>query len=399
MRAGRARQAVAAAAVLAGVLVCGGVHAQFPTDGPTPDIFLHRPAWTEADGRHAREAAADCFGAGADPILLNGRVLYSGQANSLHGVRASPSGVVAITTPASRPNQYQASIYPDGVDHDAFVLPFGEGDIVAVQSLSNDGRYVSWPDLSDHVVIVDIRTRKPVQTPQIDCSPRESRWLGDKLFVSCGDDNVGAMLFAPAGDEFRRAAVFQPVALSDAPRRAIVDESGTVFVRGDKVYATIDAVLAEAGLPDFPQSLDERSFRLGDHVLQLAHTDPHDADPFALTLRDIATGRVLSGRTLTRTFTEPSGEIDTCAPVDNVRLEMEPWSFRVAAAPDGRWFAALIGHGDVIETFDGATLAPLAVYALNRSPYDAAVGLAILPDGRLLAWSDMDVDVYTPPAR
>jgi len=392
----RLHRQVAAAALLAGVLACGGARAQLPADGPTPDIFLHRPAWTEADGRHARGAAADCFGAGADPILLNGRVLYSGQANSLLGVRASPSGVVAITTPASRPNQYQASIYPDGVDHDAFILPFDEGDIVAVQSLSNDGRYVSWPDLFGDAEIFDVHTRKRVQTPQIDCGSRESRWLGDRLFVTCGYA-ARNLLLDTAADGFRQAAIFPIAALSELARRAIVDESGTVFVRGDKVYPGIDAVLADGGAPDFPQSLDERSFRLGDRVLQLAHTDPHDADPPTLTLRDIASGRVLSGRTLARTFTEPSGEIDTCAPVDNVRLETEPWSFRVAAAPDGRWFAMLIGDGDVIETFDGATLAPLAVYTLNRSPYDAAVGLAILPDGRFLAWSDMDVDVYAPP--
>jgi hypothetical protein len=360
-----------AAATAAIALALGAPHAVAQgAPEPTPSIYSWPPPpWGQMDRALETTLAAACAGPEASIVIMHGRTVFNGVRNSIRRVSASPNGALAIYLTGDSMNA-QTLVYADGVDKPARRLV--TGDKVA---LSTDGRALAWLDDAG-VEVTDLLTDRRTLIRRPDCETNESpRWIGQDLMVECEGPDVEVQVFERAADGFRLGSSFNlPDGASDEAigRLAIVDESGTRFLRGERVYPSVATVVADHGMPAFPASVGEQIYRIGDRLLQIEGNEPGDEGAPTLVARDANAGATEQRLTL------PSAR---CRVRD------------VAVAPDGRTFALLLDRS-VVQVFDAADLSTKAVYSLRRSGWDPAEWLAVLPDGRLVSGSDASVQVH-----
>jgi hypothetical protein len=356
------------------VLVCVAAMAGAPrvvAQTDTPALYMQTPAWGPLDRTIDQQAANACAGPGAKVIGLPGRALYRGERGQIRAVTVSASSLVAL----AKSDPEEALIFSQGVDAAPLRRPL-EGSIVIDLGGSADGRFLSWRS-GDGVSVLDISTGRLAPILGQDCDARAEQWMGHDLVLDCGAPKAGTAILTPDGEALRQTRFF-PIGGADVAV-ATIDASGTRLVRGAKLYAGLDAATADGAIPQVVGVPDDRAYRAGDRLLQATEDDPPSAPegyvaPPTLVLRDADTGQTLK----TRVFTDA-----TCRPS------------AIATAPDGRAFALLL-EGDLVEMIDAHDLSIRAIYSLRRSRGMPASGLAVLPDGRVVSWSDMDVAVHDP---
>jgi hypothetical protein len=234
---------------------------------------------------------SQCVGPTLPVRHMEGRVLLSaGDPEAYGGLSVSRNGRFTV----SEKRTQKIYIFADGPDHAPISVKGSDSGLVIQDTwISADGHFAAWPDGLGDISIYDTAGRRRAPAPPLECLSMEAEWIGGDLLVRCAGGEATYQLLTRDETGFRIARTWvHDRKLDDVTQGrlaiAILDDSGQGFLRGEKVYSSLEAALADGASPEFPPYAEKRVFRVGARLVQISLDDP-DVTP-ALVVRDAATG-------------------------------------------------------------------------------------------------------------
>ena len=331
-----------------------------------------RPHWREFEKILNTRHAAQCGGPGMRAVERTPRVIYAGP---IDGWAVSQNGAVAIAS-ASRGN---ILIFPSGVDHAAAPpISIGHGFDDSMR-FSNDSRFLAWSDITTDYIF-DLKKMEVVWElpPDRTYLPILSQqWIGNDLLIQTYAADDSLLLIRYEGGAFHKTILTSELFPRHGPdgfdRIATSDQLGQRFLRGDKVYTSVQEGLADNAIV-VPHDLHlaplPNIFRAGDRLMRVIGPDPyqrtHGGDWDTIELRDAKSGQKLLEH-----------RESACRP--NL----------VTTTPGGDAFAILNGL-ETVAIEDRHDLAVKLLYNLIAPPGTMATprDIAFLPDNRIVVRAD-----------